>query len=129
MGEGGDRADRALLAAVRALSERKAENLTILDLRGKVPFTDWFVICHGSSERQVRSLAEAVESSIRDECGLKPKKEGASGAEWVLLDYGDLLVHVFSEDARDFYRLDRLWGDATQVSAQELVEKGLPPDA
>ena len=127
MGESPDRADRALLAAVRVLSERKAENLTILDLRGKVSFTDWFVICHGSSERQVRSLAEAVQSSVRDETGLKPRSEGASGAEWVLLDYGDLLVHVFSEAARDFYRLDRLWGDATTVSVQALVEQGLPP--
>jgi ribosome-associated protein len=116
--------DRTLRAAVEALDERKAERLSIIDLRGRIPFADWFVVCHGTSERQVRALAEAVESHVRDVCGRKPSKEGENGAEWILLDYGDVLVHVFTEEARDFYRLDRLWGDAEHLSPSAVLGAG-----
>ena len=113
---------RAVLgAAVHALSERKAEDLVILDLRGRVPFADFFVICHGTSDRQVRSLAEAVEGEVRERTGSRPRREGELGAEWVLLDYGDLLVHVFSESAREYYRLDRLWSDAPRLDAAAVL--------
>lgn len=116
-----DRPERALVAAVKALNERKAENLTVLDLRGRIPFADYFVICHGTSDRQVRSLADAVDSGVREETRLAPRKEGDVGADWVLLDYGDLLVHVFSESAREFYRLDRLWGDAPRLDPAKIA--------
>lgn len=116
-----DRELAALAAAVGALSERKAGQLVVIDLRGRVPFADFFVICHGTSERQVRSLAEAVEGEVRDRTGLRPRLEGQLGAEWVLLDYGDVLVHVFSEAARDYYRLDRLWGDAPHLDPARVL--------
>ncbi len=111
----------ALAAAVGALSERKAGRLVVIDLRGRVPFADFFVICHGTSERQVRSLAEAVQGEVRDRTGLRPRLEGEPGAEWVLLDYGDVLVHVFSEAGREYYRLDRLWGDAPHLDPARVL--------
>lgn len=120
-----DRSLTVLGAAVSALSERKAEHLVIIDLRGRVPFADFFVICHGTSERQVRSLAEAVEGEVRDRTGARPRREGDLGAEWVLLDYGDLLVHVFSEAAREYYRLDRLWGDAPHLDPAAVLAGNL----
>jgi ribosome-associated protein len=122
-----DSVERLLLAAVRVLHARKAEELAVLDLRDRIPFADYFVVCHGTSERQVRSLAEAVESEVREATGQKPRKEGQLGAEWILLDYGDVLVHVFSPDARDFYRLDRLWGDAAMIDPEQLVSDTGPP--
>ncbi|GAB4376076.1 MAG: ribosome silencing factor [Acidobacteriota bacterium] len=116
-----DRSLEALAAVVGVLAERKAEELVVIDLRGRIPFADFFVICHGTSERQVRSLAEAVEGEVRERTGLRPRREGELGAEWVLLDYGDVLVHVFSEAGREYYRLDRLWGDAPHVDPASVL--------
>ncbi len=111
----------SLVAAVQALAERKAERLVVLDLRDKVSFTDAFVICHGTSDRQVRSLAEGVMDAVRGQTRRKPIAEGLNAGEWVLLDYGDFLVHLFSEQAREFYRLESLWGDARRVDPQTIA--------
>ena len=116
--------DPVLASAVRVLAARKAERLIVLDLRGKSTFTDFFVICHGSSERQVKSLAEELVDRVREEAGRKPVIEGLSRGEWVLLDYGDFLVHVFSESARAFYRLESLWGDAPHLDPRECAAGG-----
>lgn len=113
--------DPTLSAVVRALAARKAERLVVLDLRDKVVFTEYFVICHGTSDRQVRSLAEDVVATVRDEIGRKPRIEGLGTSEWVCLDYGDVLVHVFSAEARDFYRLESLWGDAVRIDATSIA--------
>ncbi len=110
-----------LASAVKALSSRKAERLVVLDLRGKATFTDYFVICHGTSDRQVKSLAEDVEESVRVETGRKPVVEGLPHAEWVLMDYGDFIVHVFGEEAREFYRLEGLWGDCPEVDPRTVA--------
>ncbi len=107
--------DPTLAAAVRALAARKAERLTVLDLRDMSSFTDFFVICHGTSDRQVKSLAEETIDKVREETRRKPVSEGLHAGEWVLLDYGDFLVHVFNEHAREFYRLESLWGDAPRI--------------
>jgi ribosome-associated protein len=85
----------------------------VLDLRGLSDVTDFFVICHGTSDRHVLAVADNIEEQLRREVSLKPSHvEGAREAEWVLLDYIDFVVHVFIADKRDFYRLERLWGDA-----------------
>jgi len=107
--------DRTLAAAVRTLAARKAGRLIVLDLRDKVSFTDFFVICHGDSDRQVRTLAEDVIAKVKQETSRRPAVEGLAVAEWVLLDYGDFLVHIFSAAAREYYRLENLWGDAAHV--------------
>jgi ribosome-associated protein len=114
--------DRLLRAAVRALSARKAEHPVVLDLRGHDAFTEYFVICHGTSERQVKSLADAVEDQVREEAGRKPSTEGYARGEWILLDYGEVVVHLFLEDAREFYRLEALWGDCPQIDVATFGE-------
>jgi ribosome-associated protein len=107
-----DRSDRALAITRRVLDARKAEDVVVLDLRERSVFTDFFVICHGTSERQVKSLADEITQDVKKETGLRPSLEGYNKAEWVLLDFGDFVVHIFSKAARDFYRLESLWYDA-----------------
>ena len=96
--------------------ERKASDVVALDLRGISSATDHFVIGSGTSDIQVRSIAEHIEEALR-EAGHRPDHiEGKSGGTWVLLDYIDFVVHIFHSAARDFYQLERLWGDAPRVA-------------
>ncbi|MEM9554415.1 MAG: ribosome silencing factor [Acidobacteriota bacterium] len=113
--------EQARLAAEAAL-DRQAVDLKVLELAGVSDFTDYFLICTGNNERQVQAIADAIEKSLRD-AKVKPLHiEGKSGARWVLLDYGgDMVVHVFRDEARSFYDLERLWSDAPDVTDQ-LVE-------
>ena len=86
-------------------------------------FTDFFVICHGTSDRQVAAIADSIEERLNRELGLRPSHiEGRRQAEWVLMDYIDLVVHVFLEDKRSFYRIERLWGDAPRIPLPPLSE-------
>ena len=103
--------------AVSAAEDRKAVDLKVLHLEKVSDFTDYFMICSGTSERQVQAIADAVEERLREE-GVRPLHvEGFNRAQWVLLDYGDFVVHVFQEEPRRFYSLERLWGDAPDVTA------------
>jgi len=95
--------------AARSASEKKARDLVVLDLRGVASFTDYFVICTGNNARHVQSIADAVEDDLR-KLGRRPlHTEGYSAAEWILLDYGDFIMHVFNPTSRKFYDLERLW--------------------
>jgi len=108
--------DERLRAALHAASERKARDLVVLDLREVASFTDYFVITSGTNVRQVQAIADAVEEELRKRLHVKPARvEGYKSAEWVLLDYGDFILHVFEEKARRFYDLERLWRDAARV--------------
>ena len=101
--------------AVEAALGRKVEDLCVLDLRELSSFTDFFLIGHGNSSRQNLAIAEAVEAALKP-AGFRPLSvEGRESAEWVLLDYGSLVVHVFSRAARDHYGLESLWGDAPRL--------------
>ena len=103
--------DRALTAA----DSKKAVDLVVLDLRKVAGFTDFFVICSGTNTRQVRAIADAVIEALADD-GAKPAHlEGYDRSEWVLIDYFDFVVHVFSPDTRQFYGLERLWGSAERL--------------
>ncbi len=96
-------------------SDRKAIDIRVLDLRGTVGYTDFFVICSGNTERQTKAIHDAVYQELKDNEGLLPRRaEGAGEARWILLDYLDCVVHVFTPEAREFYRLENLWGDAPQ---------------
>ena len=103
---------------IAALAQEKlAEDVVILDMRPVCSFTDYFVICTGRNDRQVKTIADEVEEQLRVGYGVKPiGREGVREARWVLLDFGDLVVHIFQPEERDFYRLERLWGDAPRVS-------------
>jgi len=108
-------ARRALALAIQAASDKKAENIVALDLRGVASFTDYFLICSGTSTRQVQAIAEAILETL-EEHGTRPLHvEGETVAQWILIDYGDLIVHVFEQSAREYYDLERLWRDAERL--------------
>jgi ribosome-associated protein len=101
--------------AVKAAQARKGEEICVLDLRDVASFTDFFVILHGNSSRQNIALYAGVEEDLK-RTGVQPLSvEGKENAEWILMDYGFFLVHVFTRNARDYYSLDKLWGDAPRV--------------
>ncbi len=107
--------DERMLTALRAASDRKALNIVALDLRQIASFTDFFLIASGTNVRQVQAVADAVVEKLK-EIGKRPARiEGYKSAEWVLLDYGDFIFHIFDEKSRRFFDLDRLWRDATPV--------------
>lgn len=110
-----------LLAAVAAARDKKALELVILDLREAGAFCDYFIVCTGASQRQVHAIADGIEESLKT-MGVRPAHiEGHARAEWVLLDYFDFIVHVFSPAARAFYSLERLWGSAVHVDVPEAA--------
>src|ERR1700680_1111496 len=108
--------------AIRACLEKKAEEITILELeQGSGAFTDYFVLCSGTNPRQVQAIADEVETRLK-KAGMPPNQiEGYKQAEWVLLDYVDFVVHVFSEKARKFYDRARLWKSARRMEPSELL--------
>lgn len=113
-----------LKVALGAAQDRKAAAVTILDLRKTGAFTDYFLMCTGGNPRQVQAIADAVEKALKDQKVRPTHVEGYERAEWILLDYFDFIVHVFSPQARQFYGLERLWGNAVR---HEIADPG-PPD-
>jgi ribosome-associated protein len=112
-----------LRVAMQAAFDKKAQHVAVLDLRAGAAFTDFFVICTGGTARQVKAIVEAIEHALR-EAGERPAHvEGGEGAEWVLLDYFDFVVHVFTPGMRAFYALERLWGAAEHL--EDLAEADL----
>jgi len=108
--------------AVRAAADKKARDLAVIDVGEFLAITDYFVICSGSSERQVRTIADEVEAKLK-ESGVRPlRTEGGAAGGWLLLDYGVFVVHVFTEEMRAYYELERLWKDAPRPELPELVE-------
>ncbi|MGA2772120.1 MAG: ribosome silencing factor [Bryobacteraceae bacterium] len=104
------------LVAVRAAASKKAADTQVLDLRGITSFTDFFVIATGANPRQIQAISDEVGLQLKQQAGELPFSiEGYNQAEWVLADYGDLLVHIFSPKAREYYSLERLWRSAKTV--------------
>lgn len=100
-------------AIAEVAADRKAEEIVALDLRGLASYTDYFLICSGRSERQARAIHDAIHLQIKETLGLLPiRVEGAEQGSWILMDYGDVIVHVFTPEVREFYRLEQLWGEA-----------------
>ena len=108
----------ALLAA-KTLSDKKAEDITVIDIQGKATFADYFVICSGSSERQVNSLTDEVEDRLA-EAGLYVKSiEGKQGSGWILMDFGDIIVNLFTREMREKYSIEKVWGDCQFVEVED----------
>ena len=106
--------------AVDAMLEKKAHGITVMDMRQVSGVADYFVICTGDSELQIKAVADAIRERIRSECDERPwHTEGTNHWQWVLLDYVDLVAHLFNADKRQFYDLERLWGDAPR---EEIAE-------
>src|SRR6058998_3914187 len=117
---------RQVTEAISACQEKKAEEITVLELeKDSGAFTDYFVVCSGTNPRQVQAISDEVEERL-DKAGMRPAHvEGYKQAEWVLLDYVDFVVHVFSEKARKYYELERLWKSAKRMEPSELASRVL----
>ena len=112
---GADQLDERVLTALHAASEKKAFDVVVLDLREIASFTDFFVITSGANERQVQAISDEVYETLKKTGSPAARVEGYKTAEWILLDYGDFIVHVFEQKARQFYDLERLWRESKRV--------------
>jgi ribosome-associated protein len=101
-----------LLTAVNAADDKKAEDIVVLNMKGISLLTDYFVICHGNSDKQVQAIAREIKDKVEEKGYTVKRLEGFDEAKWVLVDIGDVVVHVFHKDERAYYNLERLWGDA-----------------
>jgi ribosome-associated protein len=102
---------------------KKAESIVVLDLRGISSFTDFFVICSGTSEPHLKAIAGEIETRLRDEEGIRPASvDGFPASQWIVIDYLQVIVHVFHRDKRAFYSLEDLWGDAPRVAWQAAAQ-------
>jgi ribosome-associated protein len=110
--------------AVKAALDKKAQDVVVLDLRQTPAFTDFFVLCSGTNPRQVKAIADAVEETLRATKVRPAHVEGYDRAEWVLMDFFSFIVHVFTPQTRQFYSLERLWGDANRIEVSDA-----PPEA
>lgn len=105
--------EQTLAEIVRLAADKKAIDVVELDLRGVLDYTDWFVICSGNTTRQTKAINDGIVEGLKREHGVIPRRvEGAARADWIVLDYLDVVVHIFTPEARDFYRLEELWGEA-----------------
>ena len=108
--------DPELQLAIRCAGDKKAFDIVALDLRQIASFTEFFVIATGNNQRQVQAIADEINEQLKKQLQVRPVRvEGYNSAEWVLLDYGDFIFHIFNGEARDFYDLARLWRDARKV--------------
>jgi len=112
------------IAAARAAADKNATDVVVLEVRDLIVITDYFVIASGTSDRQVRTITDEVER-VLTERGVKPiRREGEGGGRWVLLDFVDLVVHVFVDEERAYYELERLWSDAPRVQWEKRISTG-----
>ena len=112
---------RALAERIAALAaDKKAIDIRVLDLRGIVGYTDYFVVASGNTDRQTKAIHDGIHQGLKKDHGLLPRRvEGLGEARWILMDYLDVIVHVFTPEAREFYRLEQLWGEAPRRAVAE----------
>ena len=114
--------DPEVQLAIRCASDKKAVNIKVLDLREIASFTEFFIIASGSNQRQVQAISDEINEQLKKQLSSRAIRiEGYGTGEWVLLDYGDFIVHVFDTQAREFYDLERLWLDARKVEIPEDI--------
>ncbi|MDD6828122.1 MAG: ribosome silencing factor [Oscillospiraceae bacterium] len=107
---------------VKVLDSKKAEDIEVLGIRDLTVLTDYFVIANGTSTTHTKTLADEVEYQLSQE-GIKPSRtEGHNGSNWIVIDYGDIIVHVFYKETREFYQLERLWADGEHLDIEELIK-------
>ncbi|MDQ4094997.1 MAG: ribosome silencing factor [Actinomycetota bacterium] len=122
--------DRLVLEAAAAAADKKAQDIVILDVSQVLVITDHFLICSGNSERQVSTIADAVEERLLVKEKIKPaRREGERESRWIVLDFVDFVVHVFHKEDREYYELERLWSDAPVIPFEEKWEDSGEPAA
>jgi len=113
--------EKLLHTAVKAADDKKAENIIVLNMHGISLIADYFVICHGNSDKQVQAIAREIQEKVEEQ-GFNVKRiEGFDEARWILVDLGDVVVHVFHRDERGYYNLEKLWGDAPFVDVEGVL--------
>jgi ribosome-associated protein len=104
-----------------AADDQKAHGITVLDVRGQTIVADFFIICDGTSVTHIQSISEGVQDKLRERAQLRAKREGDAQSYWMIVDYGDVILHVFSDETREFYDLERLWSDAKVLTYENGV--------
>lgn len=113
---GADQVRRWVVAAAQAADDKQGRDVVVLEVGAVLSIADWFVIVDGANERQVKTIVDEVEKRVAEHGGPRPLRiEGLDARQWVLMDYGDFIVHVFSREARDYYELERLWSDVPEL--------------
>ncbi|TSB46790.1 ribosome silencing factor [Alkalicoccobacillus porphyridii] len=113
--------NQLLTLAINAVDDKRAENIVALDMRGISPIADYFVVCHGNSEKQVQAIAFELKKVVQERGIEIQRLEGYDQARWVLLDLGDVVIHVFHKDDRLYYNLEKLWGDAPTIEIEKVL--------
>jgi ribosome-associated protein len=114
--------DPEVKLALHCASDKKATDIRVLDLRDVASFAEFFIIASGNNQRQVQAVCDDINERLKKELNSRPVRiEGYNSAEWVLMDYGDFIVHIFDKDAREFYDLERLWRDARRVDLPDEI--------
>ncbi len=108
----------ALLAG-KLLSDKKAEDIVIIDIQGKATFADYFVICSGTSERQINTLTDEIEDRLAEKGLMVKSVEGRNGSGWILVDFGDIIVNLFTKEMRERYSIEKVWGDCQFIEVEE----------
>ncbi|WP_096551261.1 ribosome silencing factor [Ureibacillus thermosphaericus] len=111
-----------LQVVYKALDDKRAEDIVILNMKNISLLADYFIICHGNSDRQIQAIAREVKEKAEENGFDVRRMEGYDSARWILIDLGDMVVHVFNKDERQFYNLERLWGDAPQIEVPSVSE-------
>jgi len=119
--------NKALAVALQAIEDKKAHDVLVLDISEVSSFTDYFVLCTGTSSRQVQAIADAVEETTTAIGMKRTHVEGYTHAEWVLMDFMDFVVHIFSPTARTFYDLERLWRDGKRIEPESIIRAAKSP--
>jgi ribosome-associated protein len=104
--------ERVMQMVAEAADEQKARDIVVLDVRGQTIVADFFVMCSGTSNTHIQAISEGVQDRLRESSRLRARREGDANSFWMILDYGDVILHVFDEGTREFYDLERLWADA-----------------
>src|SRR5512136_953634 len=121
--------NKALKIAVKAIEDKKGIDVVALDIRSVAAFADYFLICSGDSARQIQAIADEVQQKLAVGGQRPAHVEGYNNAEWILMDYLDLVIHIFSRKARAYYDLERLWRDAKVIEAPRILEQAEPEAA
>ena len=108
---------------VKALDSKLAQDIQVLGIKDLTIIADYFVIANGNSSTQTRAIADEVEFKMKEKGGMPDRTEGYQGSNWIILDYGDIIVHVFYSETRSFYNLERLWSDAEQIDVSGFIDK------
>lgn len=125
-----DRIQQRVRTAVQAALDKKAFDLNVLAVSKLTSIADYFVLCSANTERQTQAIADSVMEKVRSEASAKPLLvEGTTPGRWILIDYGDFIVHVFTEECRRYYGLERLWGDAPNMTSEFTGEAEAPRNA